>query len=123
MPPSSPWRKSLRRVKITRISLTRLPLPMRTAWMRIQINPTRNSPGCFAGRLVHSENMGADVFLHMELDNRPDPFVARATPFEAEDIAVGDEVWVGREPGKAMAFGEDGRRLPLIGEQASEQVA
>jgi multiple sugar transport system ATP-binding protein len=88
----------------------------------LELRP-KNSPGCFAGRLVHSENMGADVFLHMELDNRPDPFVARSTPFEAEDIAVGDQVWVGREPGKAMAFGEDGRRLPLIGEQASEQVA
>ncbi len=83
----------------------------------------KNSSGCFAGRLVYSEYLGSDVYLHVELNNGAMRILARAQPFEAEGAAVGDEVWIGREPGKAMAFGEDGQRLPLISNQTSEQVA
>lgn len=88
----------------------------------LELRP-KDSPGCFAGHLIHSENLGSDVFLHIELDKGSDPIVARAKPFEAEDVTVGEQVWVGRQPGKAMAFGEDGRRVALVGEETSEQVA
>ena len=82
-----------------------------------------NTSGCFAGRLVYKENLGSDVYLHVALDDGANRIIARVTPFEAQDAAVGDELLLGADPGKAMVFGANGRRLPLAGEEASEKVA
>jgi multiple sugar transport system ATP-binding protein len=88
----------------------------------LELRP-RNSSGCFVGRLSHKENLGPDIFLHIVLNDGADLIVVRTTPFEAQDAAIGDELWIGRDAGRAMAFGADGRRLPLIGKQTSERVA
>ena len=82
-----------------------------------------NTSGCFAGRLVYKENLGSDVYLHVALDDGANRIIARVTPSEARDAAVGDELLLGADPGKAMVFGANGRRLPLPGEEASEKVA
>jgi multiple sugar transport system ATP-binding protein len=88
----------------------------------LELRP-KDSSGCFVGRLTHKENLGPDIYLHIALNDGANRIVARATPFEAQDAAIGEALWVGRERGKAMAFGDDGRRLPLISEQKSEEVA
>ena len=83
----------------------------------------RNTSGCFVGRLVYKENLGSDVYLHVTLEDGAQRIVARATPAEAQDTAIGDELRLGADPGKAMIFGADGRRLPLASEDESEQIA
>jgi multiple sugar transport system ATP-binding protein len=82
-----------------------------------------NSSGCFVGRLTHMENLGSDIYLHVALRDGANRIVARAKPLQAQDAAIGDELWIGRELGKAMAFGVDGRRLPLTSVPKTERVA
>ena len=83
----------------------------------------RNTSGSFVGRLVYKENLGSDVYLHVALADGTHRIVARVTPPEAQGTAIGDELRLGPDPSKAMAFGPDGRRLPLAGEEEAEQVA
>ena len=79
--------------------------------------------GCFAGRLVYKEYLGSDVFLHVALDGGANRIVARVTPPEAQGAAIGDELRLGADPGKAMVFGAAGRRLRLASGEDAAQVA
>jgi multiple sugar transport system ATP-binding protein len=83
----------------------------------------KKSSGSFEGKLVHIENLGSDVFLHIVLNDGAHRVVARAKPHEVHDASVGDTVWIARQPGKAMAFGVDGRRLPLKSRQKPRKAA
>jgi multiple sugar transport system ATP-binding protein len=79
---------------------------------------------CMAGKIVHKENLGSDIYLHLSIGDGAHRIVVRAKPHEALDAAIGDEVHVGWAPGKLMAFGADGRRLALTGGSGTvEQVA
>ena len=79
--------------------------------------------GCFGGRLVYKENLGADVYLHAALADGAHRIIARVTPAQAHDAAVGDELWLDPDGGRTMAFGPDGRRLALVETGEVEQVA
>ena len=83
----------------------------------------RKASGCFSGRLVYKENLGADVFLHAALDGGAHRIIARVTPAQAHDIAVGDELRLDPERARTLAFGPDGRRLALAEAGEVEQVA
>ena len=78
--------------------------------------------GCFVGRLVYKENLGADVFLHVVLDGGAHRIVARATPPQAQGASVGEEIRLGADMDKAMVFGANGQRLALAGD-AAERIA
>lgn len=73
----------------------------------------------FTGRLVHAENLGADVYLHLSMRDGDYRLIARAAP-EALSLPVGAEVNVGLVRGAAMVFGRDGRRLRFA--EASQQA-
>ncbi len=88
----------------------------------LELRP-KNSGGCFVGQVTHKENLGSDIYLHVALNDGALRIVARARPFEAQDVAIGAELWIGREGGKAMVFGAEGQRLALIGERESGRVA
>ena len=79
--------------------------------------------GCFVGRLVYKENLGSDVYLHVALDDGVNRIIARVAPEEAQDAAIGDELRLGTDPGKVMAFGMDGRRLSLASEARTGRAA
>ena len=83
----------------------------------------KKTNGSFEGLLVHAENLGSDVFLHVTLMGGERRIVVRANPQEAHDLSIGDKVWIGRERGRAMVFGADGRRLPLKSKQRPRKVA
>ena len=87
----------------------------------LELRP-KNSSGCFVGRLQYMENLGSDVHLHIALNDGANKIVTRVKPSEAQDAAIGDEMWIGPDNSKAMAFGADGQRLALISKQKSEQV-
>ncbi len=84
---------------------------------------SEKSSNRFSGRLTYRENLGSDIFLHITLHNGANPIIVRATPLDAHDLAVGDDVYVGHEPDKALVFGSDGLRLKLKQDQTSELVA
>ena len=78
----------------------------------------------FAGRLVHKENLGSDIFLHVAVGDGAHRIVVRAQPSEAHDLPIGADLWIACSPGKAMAFGRDGWRLAIDGEtKTKKQVA
>ena len=77
--------------------------------------------GCFTGRLVYKENLGADVFLHVTVADGAHRIIARVTPAQAHDAAVGDDLWLEPDGDRTMAFGPDGRRLALAGDDSAEQ--
>ena len=79
--------------------------------------------GCFVGRLVYKENLGSDVYLHIALEDGANRIIARVTPPEAQNAAVGGEMRFEADPGKAMVFGADGRRLPPASDEQAEPVA
>lgn len=83
----------------------------------------KDSNACFVGKVTYKENLGADVFLHVALNDGTLQIIARVTPLEAQDISIGTDVWLGHEPDKTIAFGADGRRLPLTDDEPSERVA
>ena len=86
----------------------------------------RAAPGedTLVGKLVHKENLGSDIYLHVVLDGGGQRIVARAQPAEAEDTAIGQQIWLACDPDKVLAFGPDGSRLPLAGDRTTKrQVA
>jgi multiple sugar transport system ATP-binding protein len=64
-----------------------------------------------ASRLVHLENLGSDLHLHVEVPGAPEPLVARCDPVAGEGLTVGDELRLLISPQSALLFDIDGRRL------------
>ncbi|WP_289035773.1 ABC transporter ATP-binding protein [uncultured Roseibium sp.] len=72
-----------------------------------------NEPGCLSGRVVHKENLGADVYLHVAIDDGLHRMVVRTTPQEGVSVSLGSDVSFHRLHGQAMVFGADGKRIQL----------
>lgn len=64
----------------------------------------------FSGRVVHRENLGADVFLNVARDEG-ETVVFRATPDEAGRIRMGDTVHLGADPARILLFDAEGDRV------------
>ena len=62
-------------------------------------------------RVTHKENMGADFFLHGTVNGSNHRMVARARPEDVAGIAIGHDVYLRAQAGKAMVFGGDDRRV------------
>ncbi|MEL7467239.1 MAG: ABC transporter ATP-binding protein [Pseudomonadota bacterium] len=79
-------------------------------------------PSILSGTVVHRENMGSDIFLHVDLGAHR--IVVRADPLQAGSIDIGQTVHATPQPGKALAFGKDGARLRFLDEpQLAKAVA
>ena len=74
------------------------------------------------GIVVHKENLGADIYLHVSVLDASHRIVLRATPDEGALVSIGQAVHFKRLRGHAMVFGKDGRRLGL-NSSAVESVA
>ncbi len=65
------------------------------------------------GRVVHKENLGADIYLHVSLQDGAHRMVVRATPVDGTPVSIGTDVAFKRHHGVAMVFGPDGKRVDL----------
>ncbi len=74
----------------------------------------KNSENCFLGHLTYKENLGSDVFLYVTINDEAHQVIARATPFEGHDVAIGDDVRLYLAPDKVIVFSTDGNRLQLV---------
>ena len=97
----------------------KLSIGLRPEHMMLQAEKT----GGFEGHLVHSENLGSDVFLHVSIDDDGTRIVVRASPLEAADLSIGGTVRIGFERDKVLAFDAAGKRMALNSLQSAEQVA
>ncbi|MEP3303939.1 MAG: ABC transporter ATP-binding protein, partial [Roseibium sp.] len=72
-----------------------------------------NQPGCLSGRVVHKENLGADIYLHVAVDDGLHRMVVRTAPQEGVSVSLGSDISFHRLHGQAMVFGADGKRIQL----------
>ena len=84
----------------------------------------RSSPGeqCFSGRVSYRENLGSEIFLYVAINSGSHQIIVRTMPEQSVSICIGDEVFVGWEPDKVLAFGENGQRVALLDRTSLEQV-
>jgi multiple sugar transport system ATP-binding protein len=65
------------------------------------------------GRVVHKENLGADIYLHISLQDGAHRMVVRATPVEGVPVSIGTDIAFKRLHGVAMVFDKAGKRIDL----------
>ncbi|HSI01010.1 MAG TPA: ABC transporter ATP-binding protein [Reyranella sp.] len=67
--------------------------------------------GVLSGHLVHRENLGSDLLLHVDVPGVPDPLVARADPSAGEAFQIGAALSLAIDPRHALLFASDGERI------------
>ena len=75
------------------------------------------------GQVVHTENLGSEVFVQVALTASQDRVTLRATPDQRAALALGTSVALDFDAGKALVFDADGarlRRLRQLNATASE---
>ena len=75
-----------------------------------RISLAKDSAG-IAGRLVHSENLGSDLLLHLEVSGCADRIVVRTEASTAAMREIGSTVPLSLPPAAVLIFDMDGRRI------------
>jgi multiple sugar transport system ATP-binding protein len=70
-----------------------------------------NEGGKLSGRLVHRENLGSDLLLHVEVPGVPDLVIVRADPAAGEPFEIGAVLSLAIDPRHALLFDAGGKRL------------
>jgi len=73
----------------------------------------KSAPDSLSGRVVHKENLGADIYLHVSILDGAQRLVVRVSPVDGAAISIGETRSFHRLNGQAMVFGKDGKRLDL----------
>ena len=71
-----------------------------------------DSKTCFEGRITYKENLGSDIYLHVNLKDGQHKMIVRSEPEKAIDAKIDDIVKIGWMADKVMAFEENGQSLP-----------
>jgi len=71
-----------------------------------------NSNNCFEGKITYKENLGSDIYLHVNLKDGQHKMIVRSEPEKAIDAKIDDIVKIGWMADKVMAFEENGQSLP-----------
>ena len=75
----------------------------------------------FSGQIVHRENLGADIYLHVDLGNAR--IVVRVEAAGAAAMTIGQTVHARPMRGRALVFAANGRRLRFIDAETERDVA
>ena len=71
-----------------------------------------DSKTCFEGKITYKENLGSDIYLHVNLKDGQHKMIVRSEPEKALDAKIDDIVKIGWMADKVMAFEETGQSLP-----------
>ena len=71
-----------------------------------------NSNNCFEGKITYKENLGSDIYLHVNLKDGQHKMIVRSEPEKAIDAKIDDIVKIGWMTDKVMGFEENGQSLP-----------
>jgi multiple sugar transport system ATP-binding protein len=66
-----------------------------------------------AGKLVHGENLGSDLLLHLEVSGCSDRVVVRTEASPAAAWKIDSIVPISLPPAAVLVFDADGRRVPV----------
>jgi len=69
----------------------------------------------FFGELTYKENLGSDVFLHLNIGLETQKVVIRADPKDANSAKIGDKISFGASPNKYLVFDANGKRIDARG--------
>lgn len=111
------------------VQLARQPVGHDSSAITVGLRPEHlrlhpRTPGkTFDGTLTYKENLGAEAFLHVKVNDVTDKVIIRVDPAESHNINMGDEVFISQLPGKALIFDQDGRRIALSASAVSEAAA
>ena len=72
-----------------------------------------NDKKIFKGDIVYRENLGSDIFLHLTVNEGEQKIIVRSEPSKVINAAVGDQVMIGWDEQKVMAFDVDGKNVTL----------
>ena len=65
----------------------------------------------FSGKLTYKENLGSDVFLHLDMGLGNQKVVIRTDPQDANSAKIGEKISFGANPNKYLVFDNDGKRI------------
>ena len=66
-----------------------------------------------SGTLLHRENLGSDLFLHVGLHDDGPRLILRGTPETHGSLSLGDPITLVPDTGKALIFDQNGQRLRM----------
>lgn len=80
----------------------------------------------FRGTVAHTENLGAELFVQLDIPGLENRIVMRAEPSQRADLRLGATVGIGFHAAKALVFDGSGQRVrevELCAPSASHEVA
>ncbi|MBS0520900.1 MAG: ABC transporter ATP-binding protein [Proteobacteria bacterium] len=77
------------------------------------VRPTSGSEPAWKGSVGYVENLGSEVFVHVEVGGVDEPVLVRLEPSEARAIAVGSPLALLPRPSAASFFDDRGHSLPV----------
>ncbi len=89
-------------------------LPGPAGPVQIGLRPEHLRPdpgGSIEGCIVHLENLGAEVHLHLAIEGQEEPVIVRLAPEQAQGLMLGTRHAFSVDPGRVLIFGADGMRL------------
>ena len=84
---------------------------------------TRPEGPTIAGRVVHVENLGADIFLHISVEGVAVPVVVRHDPALAPAPSLGNPLTIALPSARLLVFDDKGRRVPISSDATPEARA
>ncbi|SLN19429.1 Maltose/maltodextrin import ATP-binding protein MalK [Pseudoruegeria aquimaris] len=90
-----------------------LALPGPTGPVQIGLRPEHLHPepgGPVEGQVLHLENLGSEVHVHLGVSEQEEPLIARVSPDEAHDLVLGASATFGIDPARVLVFNPDGSR-------------
>ena len=67
----------------------------------------------FEGKVNYKENLGSDIYLHVNLKDSQQNFIARSVPEKAFNLKIDDSVRIGYMIDKLLVFKKNGQSIPL----------
>ena len=77
---------------------------------RVQVVPRSHAPA-LGGRIIHRENLGSDLFLHIGIEGLGEPLIVRHDPSDSAAMRVGEAVAVTFPAEHILLFDENGKRV------------
>ena len=95
---------------------------------QIGIRPERlalvpaGAPAMLSGRLLHSEYLGSEVFLHVGVADQDAPLIVRSEAQNGASVHLDEDVGLGFAPEDAVVFDGRGMALAAFAEQPLERA-
>ncbi|WP_085904130.1 ABC transporter ATP-binding protein [Kiloniella majae] len=81
---------------------------------------SENNGNSFPGIIRHIENLGSDLFYHLETEGMSQRIVVRSSQSEGKRLPLGSLTYFKAQKNKPLIFGESGNRLTVKSQKLAE---